>query len=1042
MKKVVLSGLLIVGALTTSWAQLWQDNFDDEADGATSGVALGGTWSVTYGGGGSLAKQTDDVYGEVIRAANLDGEAVWATNVINVSAYGLARIDIGEVGSGFLNGGTDYLRCFYRVDGGAEVQFFELTGANITTAATAIISATSTIQLIIRIQNGSALNDFYFDDRFVFDDVTITPIVTLYSRKNGNWTDATVGDATWSDVALGGTSCDCAPNQNTRVIIGNGNTVNVNGTDNIAIIEVQNTGILRWTAAAAMNFIGGGGIVVNTGGTIDRNGQTASIEFEDNLDYYVTVEGPVTLTDLTINEGAVFSIDLENTFTLSGDINVNEASTINLSGAGVLSIGDDLNIADNTIINATISNSITITDDIVITGNSDLTFSKVSQVTLESIVISNADQVDISGNGILTISGDIDVNNTSSLTFGGGQTSVADDLLFDANNITLTNNLSTGPGLIISDRIQFSADNCQITNNGILSSGSVIGFNANADDNIISNSVGATFDVGTINPNSGDFDLLNSGTINQSGNFTNIDAADTNFDNLATGVWNWTLTPSTTFDTDMATVLNCSAVGNTFNYSGAGDQRIIPVQYGNLGLSGSGAKDANNANISVNGNWTQTGVTFTEGTGTVTFNGASAQVINNSTDNTFYNLTLNKSAAANTVTMNNALTVSNTLTLTTGGLLLNGNQLNITRNATGAMAAAANGYLVSESEASAVVWNTRAVTGTFTFPFRNAAGGTAIAVTFNKTSAGTESGTGAFAVSTYGTGATNTPYPSGVLHTKDATGVDISANVADRFWIITPSGYSTVPNATVTFRVTNAERPTGTPSLVAQRWNTVASLWDAVIAGQSSTTTSAQVAIPGTFSAWALSDSSTPLPIELLSFEAQQSGNEVKLNWATATELNNDFFTVERLNDADGFDVVLTHPGKGTTNEVSRYEVFDRSPRVGKNYYRLKQTDFDGQYSYSDIVMVEFASVGELLKVYPNPSNRKPLNLEVRALAPHQSVPVVISTALGTSAFRATVQADANGYLHVEVPTTDWPTGLYLIQVGTETGRQLKVIID
>jgi len=214
------------------------------------------------------------------------------------------------------------------------------------------------------------------------------------------------------------------------------------------------------------------------------------------------------------------------------------------------------------------------------------------------------------------------------------------------------------------------------------------------------------------------------------------------------------------------------------------------------------------------------------------------------------------------------------------------------------------------------------------------------------------------------------------------------------------------------------------------------------IVGQTSTTTSAQVAIPGTFSAWALSDSSTPLPIELLSFEAQQSGNAVKLNWSTATELNNDFFTLERLNDADGFDVVLTHPGKGTTSEVSHYEVFDRSPRVGKNYYRLKQTDFDGQFSYSDIVLVEFAAVGELLQVYPNPTNRKPLNLEVRALVPYQSVPVVIHTALGTEAFRATAQADGQGYLHLEVPTTDWPTGLYLVQVGTETARQLKVIIE
>lgn len=1011
MKRVLLAALLASLALSSVYSQvLWTEDFADETDGAITGTAAGtpgGTWSRTYGGGGTFSKQS--FFGlEFFFGQSMGGtEGRWATNVIDISSYGYAIVDVTAYAA-FTDGDGDYFEAYYILNNnGIEVPFYTQTGSLVETGGSAIVSG-SQLQVVVRMMN----DDFL--DTWGIQDVTVTGITTLYSTNAGGTTAWDLG-TTWSTTAFGGAVCSCTPNNLTRVLVGSGYSINIPTDSDAIYVEVQSGGGVSWSANADLN-IGRGGVNIQTGATINSGvSSVRQIVFSEDNDTPVIVDGSLTI----------------------GDIQVNGSFTMSISGGGTILLRDDLLINNDVVINSTLTGTITITDDITITGNSDLFFSKAANVTIESIVITNGNDITFSGMGLLSITGDIDINNGSDFVFSGGAVSVGDDILFDA-----TSSMVINTALTIADIIQFNSSNSTITNNSTTSLAGITALDNADDDNIFTNSSGATLNVGYFDTNNADFDIFNSGTINQTGNFLDINTADTNFNNLATGVWNWTLTPNTTYDTDMATVLDCSAVGNTFNYSGAGDQRIIPVQYGHLTLSGSGAKDVNNANISVNGNWTQSGATFTQGTGTVTFNGASAQAINNSNDNTFYNLTINKSAAANTVTMNNALTVSNTLTLTTGGLIMNGNALNITRNNTAAMAATANGYLVSESEAAAVVWNTRTVTGTFTFPFRNAAGGTAIAVTFNKTSAGTESGTGAFAVSTYGTGAANTPYPSGVLHTKNASGVDISANVADRFWVITPSGYSTVPNATVTFRVTNAERPTGTPSLVAQRWNTVASLWDAAIVGQTSTTTSAQVAIPGTFSAWALSDSSTPLPIELLSFEAQQSGNAVKLNWSTATELNNDFFTLERLNDADGFDVLLTHPGKGTTTEMSLYEAFDRSPRVGKNYYRLKQTDFDGQFSYSDIVLVEFAAVGELLQVYPNPTHRKPLNLEVRALAPYQSVPVVIHTALGTEAFRATAQADGQGYLHLEVPTTDWPTGLYLVQVGTETARQLKVIIE
>lgn len=98
-----------------------------------------------------------------------------------------------------------------------------------------------------------------------------------------------------------------------------------------------------------------------------------------------------------------------------------------------------------------------------------------------------------------------------------------------------------------------------------------------------------------------------------------------------------------------------------------------------------------------------------------------------------------------------------------------------------------------------------------------------------------------------------------------------------------------------------------------------------------------------------------PLPVQLLDFNAQAENNEVvKLVWVTASEINNDYFTVERSIDAINFTSILTQQGAGNSNSVLTYLDFDRQPFNGVSYYRLKQTDFNGDYTYSNIVAVHF----------------------------------------------------------------------------------------
>ena len=112
------------------------------------------------------------------------------------------------------------------------------------------------------------------------------------------------------------------------------------------------------------------------------------------------------------------------------------------------------------------------------------------------------------------------------------------------------------------------------------------------------------------------------------------------------------------------------------------------------------------------------------------------------------------------------------------------------------------------------------------------------------------------------------------------------------------------------------------------------------------------------------------LPIDLLSFDATKKGKDVELTWATATEINNDFFTVERLSPEGEWISIGTVEAAGTTKELQHYSLWDLEPYAGLNYYRLKQTDFDGTFEYSDVRVVEFEDLsGISLKVIPNPSN-------------------------------------------------------------------------
>jgi Secretion system C-terminal sorting domain len=118
-----------------------------------------------------------------------------------------------------------------------------------------------------------------------------------------------------------------------------------------------------------------------------------------------------------------------------------------------------------------------------------------------------------------------------------------------------------------------------------------------------------------------------------------------------------------------------------------------------------------------------------------------------------------------------------------------------------------------------------------------------------------------------------------------------------------------------------------------------------------------------------VSDGNPDLPVELTSFNANIVGDKVNISWATATEKNNAGFEIQRSVDNKQFVSIGFVKGNGTTTERQSYSFTDNNTG-NKLYYRLKQVDFDGSFTYSNVLEVSAVPQNfELLQNYPNPFN-------------------------------------------------------------------------
>ncbi|MEM9525789.1 MAG: T9SS type A sorting domain-containing protein [Bacteroidota bacterium] len=165
------------------------------------------------------------------------------------------------------------------------------------------------------------------------------------------------------------------------------------------------------------------------------------------------------------------------------------------------------------------------------------------------------------------------------------------------------------------------------------------------------------------------------------------------------------------------------------------------------------------------------------------------------------------------------------------------------------------------------------------------------------------------------------------------------------------------------------------------------------------------------------------LPVALMDFSATLIGKEVRLNWTTVNEQNNDYFTVERSTDGASFSAIATVNGAGTTGQAQEYESWDDQPRGGLNYYRLKQTDFDGSFTYSEVRVVELPALGTQFSVFPNPVS-KVLNVRLGASADRGAIRLLNAAGQVVGEWRITAASD-----QLRLPVGHLPAGPYWLRV-------------
>ena len=651
---------------------------------------------------------------------------------------------------------------------------------------------------------------------------------------------------------------------------------------------------------------------------------------------------------------------------------VSENPVLNIDDAAntnILKVGTGVTISGS----STLTVASTLTNKGTINGSLAMSVSGAvnNSGTINSSLTLNGSSKNLTNNG--TLNAPAVFNGVTTLAGSGSTT-------FSSVTINLGKTLKTS-----SHNITISGD---CTNNGTLTAGAgSITMTGNlANNGIFTASTGAITMTGNLT-NSGTFNGA-GGTISITGNLTNTSAFKTAAGALSL---NGNLTNSGTF---------------TIGDAGA---------------------------VTLTGNWTNNGTFTPTGAGAVIFAGTSSQVIGGSNATTFKNVQFNNSA--NSLSISNEPTITGTATFSSGVVTGNITLGNVAIVSGASTSSYVNGKVTKIMKANA----------TFTFPIGTAS----LYAPFEAKSSAASN------VSVqYASGSEDMPdvwnhsgnfSNVGLDHASDRENWQVSASATTNlsaiklYWNTAAGNYHSFEegaDALASYLRIAAVKKNGF------YWQNLGqSAIEGDFDGAGSITAATPLAI--TVGAKAAGDddyfvtfASTNkgnllLPIELTSFTATCDGRSTLVEWTTASERNNDYFVIERSDDAMNFTEVGRVAGAGNSIEQLDYTYNDYGIHGGDNYYRLVQVDYDGSRSVSEIVVAtcEDADVEEPdVQAFPNPFNGE-LTLVLDNFD-NRPATIEVYDMLGKLIYIQKADAPLNSYETI-LNLSNLPSGAYNVRVST-----------
>ena len=786
--------------------------------------------------------------------------------------------------------------------------------------------------------------------------------LTYYSRVNGNWTSV----STWSLVGYGGSATILAPGILDTAKIGDGYTVTINSSISCAqlVVGQGTSGILQYSGASSYTFAVTGNITVYPGATFNYNSNSSKthvLQVGGNFTNNGTVDLYYDANDIV---NTTFNTSSTSVVSGSGSWALNNVTINKSSSSGIVEV--QVSAFETAIATLTGTTGTYIHNN---SGSYSVNSSSASDFAINQNMIFKVPQGTMSFSpnssrtylyGALYVSG----GNVYIGTTAGAQGLRYDQvgagvpyLEISAGSLTVYGsiNYSSGAG---NDPFSFS-----MTGGTMLLNSGTSGVSNEAF--LVNDVAGSSFymSAGTITiqnhisapgENSADWNLCGTagsvtsigGTV-QFGNASTVTGTTFDFVPYPNVVQpNFKVTGPTaaaiTLRTSKSSILDFKLLSlyidsnKTFDVQSIqgvpGDSKIMTLTKTYDGIYAFYNKGTFNAEL-----------------GTVIMGSTEPQSIGGSALTTFYNLTIDNPGG---VTLESAENVSTLLTMTSGILNSTSAKIITITNLGDATMGSSSSY-VNGPMVQTVMSNSPT---TKNFPIGKGTSYRPAVLTATHSNMSSV---------TY-TGEMMNASATALNYAKPST---INSVSFTRYWNFTRQNVANLTAATLTLyydmddTVTNKNRVAVVHDDGSARWVDYGGTGTADSAGSITSNN-----ITSFHSIFAFGFPPSPLPVELVSFSAKKSEHSVKCDWETASEINNDFFTVERSPDGIYFQPLGQVKGAGNSTVNKSYNFEDKNPQTGDSYYRLKQTDFDGKFQYSEIVHVHFSAPENVFTFFPNPS--------------------------------------------------------------------------